>query len=94
MQAIDNVNLPQTRPVLSRLRDYALVGSRAFAQRAIIYTVAIGLAGYYYDLYVALFFFAAIGICEVYDILVLRSILRNTRSKTLKIRKSLFHISI
>ncbi|MBQ0716830.1 MAG: HAMP domain-containing sensor histidine kinase [Sulfitobacter litoralis] len=92
MQAIDNVNLPQTRPVLSRLRDYALVGSRAFAQRAIIYTVAIGLAGYYYDLYVALFFFAAIGICEVYDILVLRSILRNTRSKTLKIRKSLFHI--
>ena len=43
MEAIDNVNLPQARPVLSRLRDYALVGSRAFGQRAIIYTAAIAL---------------------------------------------------
>ncbi|WP_386176626.1 sensor histidine kinase [Sulfitobacter sp. R86518] len=92
MEAIDNVNLPQARPVLSRLRDYALVGSRAFGQRAIIYTAAIGLAGYYYELNVALFFFFAIALCEIYDIVVLRSILRNTRSKTLKIRKSLFHI--
>ena len=80
--------------VLRRLKDYALVGQKLSLQRVIIYTAAVGLAACYYDETVAVIFFIAIALCEIYDFYVLRYILKGARSKTLSVARAFVYLYI
>lgn len=86
------IGLAEQRSILKRLRDYALIGQELFVQRAVIYVAAVGLAGFYYNPYVALFFFGAIILCEVYDLLLFRHVLATGQARTIKPRKMLHQI--
>jgi signal transduction histidine kinase len=63
------------RSTRRRIRDYAIVGLRLFAQRIVIYTAAILLAGAYYDWVTAAAFYVLVLIGEAYDFFVFRNIL-------------------
>ncbi|WP_245764270.1 sensor histidine kinase [Sulfitobacter marinus] len=86
------MNATEQRSILKRLSDYAIVGQKLFWQRIIIYGAALGLAGFYYDHRVALFFLIAIGICEIYDTVLMRHILATAKSKTMKPRKLFYNL--
>jgi len=63
------------KPIRRRIREYAKVGIKLFIQRLVIYTVAAGLAGAYYDWLTAAVFYVLVMLCEVYDGYTFRSIL-------------------
>ncbi|MFD1344360.1 sensor histidine kinase [Litorisediminicola beolgyonensis] len=61
-----------------RLRDYAKLGHRLFAQRVFLYSFAIFLAGFYYNWVVAAAFYALVWMSELVDAIVYRRILKVT----------------
>ena len=75
-----------------RLKDYVKVGRDLFIQRAVIYSIAILLAGAYYDPYVAAFFFLVVGLCEAFDSYAFRVILRIKNWSFADIRNSMIFI--
>ena len=78
---------------IKRLKDYARVGQKLSLQRTIIYSLSVFLAGFYYDPTIAMSFFVAIIACEIYDVLLLRYILRTARDHTINIRNATFHVT-
>lgn len=87
-----NGDLSETWAIRRRLRDYAAVGRKLFWQRFIIYSMAIFLAGAYYDPFLAAISFGGVCLCEAYDGYAFRQILRrrlvtrqDTRSAMAKI---------
>lgn len=60
-----------------RLCDYAATGQQLFFQRIVIYGTAILLSGAYYSWAMASLFLVLVSICEVYDYLVFRNILKS-----------------
>lgn len=84
----------KNQSVLRRLKDYALVGQKLALQRVIIYSAAVGLAACYYDQTVAMSFFAAIALCEIYDFLVLQYISKRAWTKSLHAGKAILFIYI
>ncbi|MEH6390220.1 MAG: HAMP domain-containing sensor histidine kinase [Sulfitobacter sp.] len=79
---------------IKRLKDYAHVGQKLSLQRTIIYSLSVFLAGFYYDPTVAMLFFVAIIAWEIYDVLLLRYILRTARDHSINIRKATFHVAL
>ena len=78
---------------IKRLKDYARVGQKLSLQRTIIYSLSVFLAGFYYDPTIAMSFFVAIIACEIYDVLLLRYILRAARDHSINIRNATFHVT-
>lgn len=66
----NGTHLPQ------QMRDYARVGISLFWQRQASFISALILAGYYYDLRLAILNFVLVVICEAYDMWCFRRILR------------------
>ncbi len=88
-------NLPsRDHSSVSRLKDYARAGQRAFPQRAAIYTTSLFFAGFYYDQSVAIIFFALILASEIYDTLVLRRIRLSTSANPINVRTALIHTGV
>ena len=62
-------------PLLARhLKDYASVGLKLIVQRQISFAGAIGIAGFYYSLNLAILFVALVIISELFDYFTFRSI--------------------
>lgn len=80
------------KPVRRSIRNYATVGLRLYAQRLVIYTAAVGLAGAYYDWGTAAIFYVAVMACEIYDVFVFRKILELRDWKQSDIYKSMVRI--
>ncbi len=78
--------------VKRRLQDYAEVGLRLFSQRIIIYTSAIVLAGAYYNWVLAAVFYALVGLGELYDLYVFRSIINRQTWEQTDVRRAMFGI--
>ena len=51
---VSSMEMDSQRLLTQQIRDYATVGRNMFWQRQIIYTAAIVLAAYYYDLWLAI----------------------------------------
>ncbi|MCR8827652.1 sensor histidine kinase [Pseudosulfitobacter koreensis] len=77
--AFDEGVLPKAAVTWSdrnRLHDYAAIGQKLFVQRIVIYSAAMLLTGFYLDWATAVYFYAAIWLCEAFDALSLRSVLK------------------
>lgn len=72
-----------------RLLDYAHVGQQLFVQRVVIYTTAIFLAGAYYSWRMAVGFYLLLALCETYDGLVFRDIVRRQTWRQTDIRRAM-----
>ncbi|SDX40981.1 sensor histidine kinase [Litoreibacter albidus] len=75
-----------------RVRDYAKVGLQLLAQRIVIYTVAVGLAGFYYDWLIAGAFYAIVVACEIYDLFVFRRIMKLRVWRAADLSRAMSHI--
>jgi signal transduction histidine kinase len=77
-----------------RIRDYAIVGLKLFAQRIVIYTAAIILAGAYYDWVIAAFFYFLVLVGEAYDFVLFRNILSRRSWTRADVRRSMEKIYV
>ena len=82
----------ETWAMRRRLRDYAKVGRALFFQRIAIYSAAILLAGAYYSWTVAAWYYAGVWICEAFDFLVFRGILKRRTWTEQDIRRAMAQI--
>jgi signal transduction histidine kinase len=82
----------QEKSVVSRLKDYAIVGQKLSTQRIVIYAAALSLAAFYYDPWISAYFLIVIAIFEVYDALVLRNILKGIKTGTINIPRTFAHL--
>ncbi|MFD2740837.1 sensor histidine kinase [Sulfitobacter aestuarii] len=57
-----------------QIRDYCSVGIDMFWQRQLVFAAAIGLAAYYYDLWLSLTTMLLISISEIYDYILFRQV--------------------
>lgn len=89
----NSAEVPKTRQAIAtRLRDYARVGQDLSLQRIVIYFVAVLLAGFYYNPLIAISFFVAVLVFEIYDGIVLRYIMRIEQDNPASVRKALSHV--
>ncbi len=82
----------ELKQVRRRIREYAKVGLRLFAQRIVIYSAAVALAGFYYDWTIAAIFYFLVMICEIFDAFVFRSIINLRVWGPAEVRRSLLQI--
>lgn len=90
----DRTHFVQAKCGARRIRDYARVGQALSLQRVVIYSSAVLLSGFYYDYVIALWFFAAVVACEIYDAILLRYILRQDKQRPTNLRRAMLHVYI
>ena len=73
-ETVSSIEMDSSRLLTQQIRDYATVGRNMFWQRQIIYTAAIVLAAYYYDLWLAISTVAVVALSEIYDYILFRQI--------------------
>ncbi|MBO29178.1 MAG: two-component sensor histidine kinase, partial [Rhodobacteraceae bacterium] len=71
---VSPMEMDSQRLLTQQIRDYAAVGRNMFWQRQIIYTAAVVLAAYYYDLWLAISTVAVVALSEIYDYILFRQI--------------------
>ncbi|MHA6327070.1 sensor histidine kinase [Roseivivax sp. CAU 1753] len=88
---VDSADLWSVR---RRLREYAKIGRQLFLQRVIIYSMAITLAGAYYNWRVAIIFYFVVALVELYDSRVFLSILSTRTWSLMHVRGAMIRIYI
>lgn len=73
--SLSGLGLKNTHFLIRQMKDYAEVGKKLILQRQMTFIAALGLAGYYYSLRVAVVTALMIVVSEVYDYFVFRDII-------------------
>ncbi len=73
---------PSTDILIRHMRDYSQVGIDLVGQRQLIFIFAAALAGFYYDLRLAVTLLVMIGFSELFDLWVFRKVIRSEATDT------------